>query len=342
MKNRILWVLIALFMLSFVGATNAPSISKQPQSASVLVGTPATFLVEAAGEDLTYQWTRNGANIPDATTPLLILPSVTKADTNTSFEVKVTNDKGSVVSCRAVLTVIDSGQPSTSPPICPEPVSNGGGGCGDDNGGGGSSSSSTSSSSSSGNASSSGSSGDLPPEFQPYPLTKWKGTVKATTNFSYADIMYTQVVEGTVTFQSYEGSVGLFPQTITAIEGDLTFTRDGSNGGCTDSVRGSGKVQPNDGQLSFQPDPPAPQTATQLKYSGSGSSTLSGTQTRSCPSSGGTTTNEWVERPAWMLVGPPGPEQTTSPNLLVISGSQTDTTSLLGGTTTYEWNLVKQ
>lgn len=337
--KRFVWVLVALIMSSFIAAASPPAIKTQPQSPTVLVGQPAVFGVEVADPDgISYQWRRNGVDIPDATSPAFILTNAQRADSSASFDVRVTNDRGTATSCRAVLTVIESGEPSTGPPVCEAPIAagggNGGGGCGGGGDGSGESSSSSSSSSS-------GGPGDLPNALdedhdKPYAVTKWKGTVKATTVMAYADTGYTQVVEGEVTFESLAGEVGLFPRDIASIEGSITLTRDGTSGDCGDSVRASGVIGPNDGFIHFTPDPEPPQHATQLKYDGSGGSRVDGTQTRTCPNAAAKT-NAWVEIPAWFLaIG-----ATTSPDLLVISGTHT-ADSGPGAKTTYEWSLSKQ
>lgn len=336
LRNRFVWVVLALFMLSFVAATNAPSIAKQPQSATVLVGTPAVFVVEGVGEDLTYQWMRNGKDIDGAVGPQFVVPVAQLSDTS-SFEVKVTNDKGTVVSCKAMLNVIESGTPSTSPPICPAPSDNGGGGGCNGGGGGGGGGESTSSSSSSG-APGDPNQAALPEGFQPYPVTRWKGSIKVTTSFALGDTSYTLVIEGSdVTFQSDAGEIGIHPRTITTVEGNLTLTRDGKSGDCADSVRASAQVKPWDGQLAFTPDPEPPQKATQLKYHGAGSSSFQGTQTRNCSSGGSTTDNNWIDRPSWLLTRP---DETTSLDLITIDG--TYVVESTGTKTTYEWHLVKQ
>ena len=46
---------------------NAPSITQHPEDLTVAPGAPATFTVTAAGCGLSYQWTRNGVEVPGAT-----------------------------------------------------------------------------------------------------------------------------------------------------------------------------------------------------------------------------------------------------------------------------------
>lgn len=55
-----------------------PAIIKQPVSVSARLGQTVTFEAEAVGLGaLTYQWQKDGVDIPDATTPTLILTNVT-------------------------------------------------------------------------------------------------------------------------------------------------------------------------------------------------------------------------------------------------------------------------
>src|SRR5262249_59589866 len=54
-----------------------PSIVTPPASQTVNAGATATFSVVASGtQPLTYQWRKNGANIPSATTDTLTLNNV--------------------------------------------------------------------------------------------------------------------------------------------------------------------------------------------------------------------------------------------------------------------------
>ncbi|MFM1749856.1 MAG: hypothetical protein RLZZ188_3522, partial [Verrucomicrobiota bacterium] len=81
---------------------DAPVITRQPVSVSVVAGTPATFSVEAQGGDLSYQWFRNGQSIPGATSRVPAKGS----DTGDIF-VRVSNAVASVDSDVARLTVFD-------------------------------------------------------------------------------------------------------------------------------------------------------------------------------------------------------------------------------------------
>jgi hypothetical protein len=78
---------------------SAPRITAQPQSATVANGTSATFAVRAAGTGpLSYQWTRNGANISGATAATYVKPNVQPSDSAEVIRVNVTNSLGSTTS----------------------------------------------------------------------------------------------------------------------------------------------------------------------------------------------------------------------------------------------------
>lgn len=100
----------------------APTVTAAPQSTSVADGQSASFSVTAAGSaPLTYQWTRDGADISGATAATLNLPLVTLADNGARFAVRITNGAGSVTSPEAVLTV--TAVPIVPPSIVTQPQS---------------------------------------------------------------------------------------------------------------------------------------------------------------------------------------------------------------------------
>ena len=82
-----------------------PSITQQPASVTANQGGNVTFTVGAIGtEPLAYQWSFDGATIPNATTATLALPNVQSANAG-SYSVIVTNVAGSTNSADAQLTV---------------------------------------------------------------------------------------------------------------------------------------------------------------------------------------------------------------------------------------------
>ena len=89
--------------------TGKPIITTQPISQKVVVGSTATMRVVATGTaPLTYQWQKNGINIPGGTGATYITPATTLSDSGASFRVVVSNNIGSVTSNAAILTVVSA------------------------------------------------------------------------------------------------------------------------------------------------------------------------------------------------------------------------------------------
>lgn len=85
-----------------------PLITSQPQSLAVAVGEAATFSVSANGaEPITYQWFKDGSEIPGATNPQLVIPAAAASDTGT-YSVRVSNDSGAVTSDEVTLAVLEA------------------------------------------------------------------------------------------------------------------------------------------------------------------------------------------------------------------------------------------
>jgi Leucine-rich repeat (LRR) protein len=94
-----------------------PAVGTQPASRTNVVGTTASFSVNATGTaPLSYQWQFNGANIGGATGSNLTLDNV-QASAGGNYAVVVTNVAGTVSSSVAVLTVW------TPPAITTQPLS---------------------------------------------------------------------------------------------------------------------------------------------------------------------------------------------------------------------------
>lgn len=88
-----------------VSVSVAPAITRQPQSASVAVGSPVSLAVQATGTPaLTYQWLKGGLPILGANGSSLIIPSALRSDAG-SYSVRVTNSAGEVTSVPAALLV---------------------------------------------------------------------------------------------------------------------------------------------------------------------------------------------------------------------------------------------
>lgn len=87
-------------------AAVAPSITEQPQSATVTAGQAATFTVTATGTaPLLYQWSKTAVAITGATAASYTTPPSSLADNGATFSVAVTNSAGKAASNAAILTV---------------------------------------------------------------------------------------------------------------------------------------------------------------------------------------------------------------------------------------------
>jgi hypothetical protein len=82
-----------------------PAITTAPASQSALVGASVTLGVTATGTaPLSYQWSKDGSAIANATSASLVFSAVAATDAG-SYTVTVSNSAGSVTSAAAVLTV---------------------------------------------------------------------------------------------------------------------------------------------------------------------------------------------------------------------------------------------
>jgi len=94
---------------------DAPLITSQPASVTIVAGTTAAFTVVASGTaPLSYQWFKGASALAGATSTTLTLANVADADAG-SYIVVVTDLAGSVTSSVAALTVLDAPL-ITSPP----------------------------------------------------------------------------------------------------------------------------------------------------------------------------------------------------------------------------------
>lgn len=99
----------------------APVIITHPASQATVVDTPVTFTVAAEGDNLTFQWFRNGDAVDGANANSYTLTSPQLDDHNSLWTVRVRNTDGSVTSSAAILTVTEV--PLLPPVITSAPAS---------------------------------------------------------------------------------------------------------------------------------------------------------------------------------------------------------------------------
>lgn len=90
--------------ISTTATVSVPAISASPAALAVNAGTSAVLKVEANGANLTYQWTKDGADIAGATDAAYRIGTVAATDAG-SYAVVVKNQAGTVTSASAALTV---------------------------------------------------------------------------------------------------------------------------------------------------------------------------------------------------------------------------------------------
>ena len=93
--------------LTVTAEAEAPAITSQPENLSVTTGQTASFSVIATGTSPGYQWKKNGADIPGATSSTYTTPATSSADIGAElvYSVVVTNGAGTATSNTARLTV---------------------------------------------------------------------------------------------------------------------------------------------------------------------------------------------------------------------------------------------
>lgn len=101
----------ALWKVSYTGS-GAPTVSVQPEDLLVSVGDTARLSIEASGTgNLAYQWQRDGTDLSEADSSVLIFPDVAFADSLSTFRCIVSNAEGSDTSRAAVLSVTRQQRP---------------------------------------------------------------------------------------------------------------------------------------------------------------------------------------------------------------------------------------
>ena len=94
------------FPIFNAAVSTSASITSQPASTAVGVGSTATFSVGVSGP-VFYQWKKNGTAIAGATSASYTTPATTLADNNSKYSVTVTPVSGaSVTSAEANLAVV--------------------------------------------------------------------------------------------------------------------------------------------------------------------------------------------------------------------------------------------
>ncbi|THU39269.1 hypothetical protein FAM09_12205 [Niastella caeni] len=83
------------------------AVTTQPIGQSVCMGSAVTFNIAATGSALTYQWRKDGVNIPGATTDAYTIANATGADAG-DYDVVIKNPCGIIVSSVAILSVRSS------------------------------------------------------------------------------------------------------------------------------------------------------------------------------------------------------------------------------------------
>ena len=98
---------ITITSTGYGGPPVAPTITMPPADRTVAVGGSATFTVVATGTaPVSYQWRRDGVDIPGAIGTGYTLPSTTLNDSGAVLTVEVQNPAGTVTSAGATLTVV--------------------------------------------------------------------------------------------------------------------------------------------------------------------------------------------------------------------------------------------
>lgn len=107
--NRLLRLILCLQNRSCSDTAGSPDclipiIAIEPTSQELFAGSNVTLQVIATGDDLTYQWKKDGNNITDATESTLILEDVSNADIG-AYTVVVSNSCGSASGTADIIVI---------------------------------------------------------------------------------------------------------------------------------------------------------------------------------------------------------------------------------------------
>ena len=96
----------------------APAIDAQPAAQTVTAGQTARFSVTATGTSPSYQWRKNGTDVPGANASTYTTEATSDADIGTAlaYSVVVSNSAGTVTSDDATLTVLPAAPAITAQP----------------------------------------------------------------------------------------------------------------------------------------------------------------------------------------------------------------------------------
>jgi hypothetical protein len=89
-----------------------PVITTHPLDTAIVPPETATFTVSASGTDLSYQWQKNRADIPGATSPSYTTPATTLWDIGSAYRCVVSNTSGTIRSSPGILNPL--GTPSVA------------------------------------------------------------------------------------------------------------------------------------------------------------------------------------------------------------------------------------
>ncbi|MGB0743391.1 MAG: S8 family serine peptidase, partial [Opitutales bacterium] len=95
-------------MVSIIESKSPPEISWQSSGKTLATGAYAEFAVRITGSrPLTYQWKKNGVDLPGATDAVLGIPNVVESNAGI-YEVVISNSEGTRTSRQMVLSIIDN------------------------------------------------------------------------------------------------------------------------------------------------------------------------------------------------------------------------------------------
>ena len=91
--------------LTVRSAAQSPTITQQPQNQTASLQGRVVFTAVGLGSGLSYQWRKNGIDLPGQNGPVLVLNNAGPADVD-SYALVITNSAGSVTSSAATLSLL--------------------------------------------------------------------------------------------------------------------------------------------------------------------------------------------------------------------------------------------